>query len=136
MSVSLPPRAVPLLLLGIGTWVAGSCGYEDIAAPSEGTLRVAALTSGTGLDQNGYTVIVNNSAADEIEVVDTIYLERLDVGLYEVALGGLQENCETLTGTNPQTITVLPGDTVGVDFRVTCLTAPPPPPPPGGPPAP
>jgi hypothetical protein len=134
MSVNLPLRAFPLLLLGIGTWVAGSCGYEDIPTPTEGTLRVATLTSGSGLDANGYTVVVNNSPADEIGVVDTIYLERLDIGLYEVALGGLQENCETLTGTNPQTITVLPGDTVGVAFSVTCET--PPPPPPDGPPIP
>jgi hypothetical protein len=135
MSVHFPLRAFPFLLLGVGTWVAGSCGYEDIPTPSEGTLQVAVLTSGTGVDENGYTVIVNNTEADEIEVVDTIYLERLDTGLYEVALGGLQENCETLTGTNPQTITVLPGDTVGVTFNVTCET-PPPPPPPDGPPQP
>lgn len=134
MSVKRLPRALPLLLLGVGTLAAGSCGFNDVPTPTEGTLRVATLTTGSGLDANGYTVVVNNIPADQIGVVDTIYLDALDTGLYEVALGGLQENCETLTGTNPQTITVLPSDTVGVAFNVTCET--PPPPPPGGPPVP
>jgi hypothetical protein len=119
-----------MVLLGAGTLFSLSCGYDDIPTPSIGTLSVAVLTTGSGLDADGYTVVANNSEPVPIEVVDTVYLEELDTGPYQVALGGLQENCETLTGTNPQTKTVLPGDTVGVTFNVTCTT--PPPDPPGG----
>lgn len=114
-----------LLLLGAATLGSTACGYDDLATPGEGTLRVAALTTGTGLDANGYTVVANNSQPEPIEVVDTIYLENLDTGLYTVTLGGLQENCDALEGTNPRTITVLPADTVGVTFSVTCVTTPP-----------
>lgn len=126
MSVKHPQRGFLLpLLLGAGTLAVGSCGYDDVPTPTEGTLRVAALTQGSGLDANGYTVAVNNSQPDQIGIVDTIYLDDLEPGVYQVALGGLQENCETLTGTNPQTTTVLPGDTVGVTFNVTCESPPP-----------
>jgi hypothetical protein len=114
-----------LLLLGAGTLAWSACGYDDLATPGEGTLRVATLTTGTGLDANGYTVVANNGEPENIEVTDTIYLENLDVGLYTVTLGGLQENCEALEGTNPREITVLPADTVGVTFNVTCTTPPP-----------
>lgn len=116
---------VTLLLLGAGTLGWAACGYDDLVTPGEGTLRVAALTTGTGLDANGYTVVANNSEPEDIQPTDTIYMDNLDVGLYTVTLGGLQENCEALEGTNPRTITVLPADTVGVTFNVTCTTTPP-----------
>jgi hypothetical protein len=130
------PRPVSLLklvLLSAGTLFSLSCGYDDIPTPSTGTLSVETVTTGSGVDADGYTVVANNSAPVPIPVVGTVYLEDLDTGPYQVALGGLQENCETLRGTNPQTKTVLPGDTVGVTFNVTCVT---PPPDPDGPPKP
>lgn len=111
----------PLLLL-IGTAALGlwSCGDEQISGPTEGTILVAALTTGDDMDQNGYTFSVNNSSADPIGLLDTVFVTALEAGSYEVRLSNIAENCSPAEGTNPQTTDVTPGDTASVVFNVTC----------------
>ncbi|HEX7338085.1 MAG TPA: hypothetical protein VF252_12840 [Gemmatimonadales bacterium] len=117
----------PLLLLtGAVTVGVLSCGDEQISAPTEGTLLVAALTTGDDMDQNGYTFSVNNSGADPIGLLDTVFVTALEAGSYEVRLSGIAENCSPAAGTNPQTTDVTVGDTASVVFNVTCeLLGPP-----------
>lgn len=113
-------------LIGAVTIGLMSCGDEQISGPTEGTILVAALTTGDDMDQNGYTFSVNNSSADPIGLLDTVYVTALEAGSYEVRLSGIAENCTPEDGTNPQTTDVVAGDTASVVFNVTCELAGPP----------
>ncbi|HEU5303503.1 MAG TPA: hypothetical protein VFU40_02560 [Gemmatimonadales bacterium] len=109
-----------LLLLGVGIAGLISCGDEQISGPTEGTILVAALTTGQDFDPNGYTFSVNNGSPDPIGLQDTVYVTQLEAGDYEVRLAGIAQNCSPAEGTNPQSATVVAGDTVSVIFDVAC----------------
>jgi hypothetical protein len=111
-----------LLLILIGGISAGlvSCGDEQISGPTEGTILVAAITSGDDMDPNGYTFSVNNSSPDPIGLLDTVYVPDLEAGNYEVRLTGIADNCAPAENTNPQTVAVIAGDTVSARFDITC----------------
>lgn len=115
-----------LLLLGAGTVGTISCGDEQVFGTNEGTILVAALTTGDDLDQNGYTFSIDNGSPDPIGLQDTVFVTALEVGSYEVRLAGIAENCTPTEGTNPQTADVAAGDTVAVVFDVACEAVGPP----------
>ena len=114
-----------LLIVGSGAVALASCGDDQISGPTEGTILVAALTTGDDLDQNGYTISVNSSQANPIGLQDTLFFTALEEGDYEVLLAGVAENCAPAEGTNPQTATVVGGDTVSVIFDIACEAVPP-----------
>jgi hypothetical protein len=118
----------PLLFL-IGTGAAGlmSCGDKQISGPTEGTILVGAVTTGSDLDRNGYLFSLNNTTPTLIGLSDTVYVTALEAGAYEVRLSDIAENCLPADGTNPQTAQVLAGDTVAVHFDVACEAVLPPP---------
>lgn len=117
----------PLLLLtGAVTLGVMSCGDDQISGPTEGTIQVATVTTGSDLDPNGYTFSVNNGTPDPIGLQETVYVTDLEAGSYEVRLGGIADNCAPTESTNPQTAAVVAGDTVAVRFEVTCEVLPPP----------
>lgn len=115
------------LLIGAATLGLLSCGDEQISGPTEGTILVAALTTGDDMDQNGYTFSIDNGSPDPIGLLDTVFVTALEAGSYEVRLAGIAENCSPVQGTNPQTTDVTAGDTASVVFNVTCELAGPPP---------
>lgn len=117
----------PFFLLIAAVTVVMSCGDDQISGPTEGTILVAALTTGDDMDQNGYMFSVNNGSADPIGLLDTVFVTALEAGSYEVRLSGIAENCSPAQGTNPQTTDVTAGDTTSVIFNVTCEFAGPPP---------
>lgn len=116
--------ALRLMLLGAATMASVSCG--DSLASEQGAILVAATTVGedADVDPNGYTVAVNNGQATFIGVRDTIYVEDLDPGSYQVSLAGMAANCNTLPAENPVTVAVAPADTVNAEFEVTCDAPP------------
>jgi hypothetical protein len=115
-----------LLMTGTGALALISCGDEQISGPTEGTILVAALTTGEDMDPNGYTFSVNNGRPDPIGLLDTVWVNALEAGNYEVRLAEIATNCTPAEGTNPQTAAVAAGDTVAVIFNVTCEVLPPP----------
>jgi hypothetical protein len=117
-----------LLLMGAATMATVSCGDDQSAGPTEGTILVGARTTGSDFDVNGYLVSVNSSQGQEIGNLDTIYVTALEPGDYVVSLGGIAENCSLPPDANPKSAAVTAGDTVDVLFDVTCE----PPGPPGG----
>ncbi len=116
-------RLVPL---GAGMMASVSCGSDLVSQPTEGTILVAATTVGTDFDPNGYTVSVNNGQAGVIGNLDTIYVNDLEAGSYQVSLAGIAANCSTVPGENPVTVAVAAADTVNAEFEVTCDEPPPP----------
>jgi hypothetical protein len=121
-----PGNAVLRLLL-IGS-VAGaiSCGDDQNSVPTDGTIEIATNTEGVDFDENGYQYSVNNGQGQQIGHQQTVWVTALEPGEYEVELIDLAENCTVPAEENPQTINVVPVDTVEVRFDVTCdVLAPP-----------
>jgi hypothetical protein len=77
-------------------------------------------TVGDGSDPDGYTVSVNNDQAGGIGILDTLLVEDLVAGSYDVRLAGMAANCSTLPAENPVTVTVIRDDTVNAEFEITC----------------
>jgi hypothetical protein len=119
------PRQL-LLLVGTGAFLI-SCGDEqNFGLQDEGTILVAALTTGDDLDPNGYTFSLDNRSPESIGLQDTVFKSALEPGTYEVRLGGIAENCAPDAGTNPQTAVVVAGDTVSTVFNIACEVLQPP----------
>src|SRR6266516_967005 len=90
------------------------------AVPTTGAVRVTVATTGADLP-GGYTVSVSGGAgadvpANGVVIVSTIF----PAGDHEVGLRNVASNC-AVSGTNPQIVTIVEGDTVDVAFAVTCL---------------
>ena len=118
--------ALRLVLLGAATMASISCGDDPTTLPTEGAILVAATTVGTDFDTDGYTVSVNSTQAGVLGNLDTIYVDKLEPGNYQVSLSGIAANCSTASGLNPLTVEVVPADTVNAEFEVTCDVPPPP----------
>lgn len=109
------------LLLTAGILAINSC-QGNSTGPTVGTLLVATNTTGTDLDADGYTVVVNEGAPLAIGVLDTVHVDGLEPGLYQVGLDGVSTNCSTEG--NPREVSVPAGDTTAVNFTVTCVPRP------------
>jgi hypothetical protein len=100
-----------------------ACGDDNNGTgpppPTTGSLEVSAVTAGSDLDADGYTVSVDGGAAQAIGVNGTITVASLSAGDHTVELGGVAANC-TVTGSNPRTVTVVAGSTASTTFNVTC----------------
>lgn len=91
-------------------------------APTTGTLEVSAATTGDTLDADGYTVTLDGGDERALDRDGTVVFEDLDEGDHEVALGGVQVNCE-LDGGTARTVAVTAGETATVAFDVACAPA-------------
>ena len=94
----------------------------DVACSALGTLQVAASTTGTDLDPNGYTVLVSRSGFSTSRNVgdnEAVGINGLVAGDYDVTLSGMAGNC-TVMGLNPRIIAVPSGATAAVTFDVVC----------------
>jgi len=103
----------------------GSVTSGDIArstASSSGdTLVVSTSTSGSNLDVDGYTVTVDGTNAQLSATNGRVTFTGLAAGDHPVALSGVAANC-TVSGANPQTVTVPAGGTASATFAVSCTS--------------
>jgi hypothetical protein len=106
--------ATGLTLFGVGCGGDGGTGL-----PAPGGIDIRVVTGGPEPDPDGYTVSVDDWAGGPIGINDSRYYEEIEPGEHMVELGGLAANC-TVTGANPRTVTVAPGESVTVEFLVTC----------------
>lgn len=111
-------RGVGLPAAMVLMWSACSDG-SGIEVPA---LEIRTTTTGTGLDPDGYTVMVDDGEARPIGVTDTLFIDPLAAGPHTVTLAGVASNCG-VAGENPVTTTVAAGDQATVSFTVTCGTA-------------
>src|SRR5438445_3638309 len=123
--------------------VAGNCSVSDgntqtVTVPSGGTatvsfsvtcttppgdLTVTTSTGGSSLDPDGYTVAVDGGAGQAIGINGRVTFTSLAAGSHSVALTDVAANC-TVSGANPQTVTVPPGGSVTAPFSVSCTPLP------------
>ena len=88
--------------------------------PPTGDLTVAASTTGSSLDPDGYTVTVDGSS-QAVATNGSITFAGLAQGSHTVSLSGVASNC-TVSGSNPRTISVPGGGTASTTFSVSCAT--------------
>ncbi len=112
------PRTVTVPSGGTGsTTFSVSCTTPS----TTGNLTVTTSTTGSSLP-SGYTVTVDGSQSQAIGANSSVTFSNLAAGSHGVALTNVAANC-TVSGSNPQTVTVPSGGTVSASFSLRC-TAP------------
>src|SRR6184192_3953899 len=87
--------------------------------PETGNLTVSTSTTGSNLDPDGYTATVDGGASQSVGTNGSVTFTGLSAGSHSVALSGLAANC-SVSGANPQTVTVPSGGTATATFAVSC----------------
>jgi hypothetical protein len=117
----MPPRAYTRILLVI---IGAINGCSDPAAPlrpTMGGIEVVATTSGPAPDPNGYELRVDGQARNSpLPPNGKLVIEDLPLGQHQVELGDLAANCAPIHGYD-QSVEVVAGSTVRIDFTVACL---------------
>ena len=96
------------------------------AVSGDGSLTVNTSTTGSNLDPDGYTVVIDGGAASQPIGTNGSVTFTGPSGDHQVALSGVAANC-TVSGANPRTVTVPAGGTTTTTFSVSCAGTPPPP---------
>jgi hypothetical protein len=98
----------------------GRAGFQltcTARPPQPGTLRVSVTTTGASQD-GSYTVSVDGGTALAFSGSRTI--QNLAAGSHSVLLGDVADNC-TVSGSNPQAVTVTAAQTTVLSFTVSCV---------------
>ena len=129
------PHAVALTELPAGCAVAGenprtvniepgATAHQTFAvtcSPVIGSIHIVTTSSGPP-DLDGYLVAVDAAVPLPVASAGEVTFPNIAAGVHTVTLSGLAPGC-TVTGDNPQGVTVSPPATAEVSFLVTC-TAP------------
>lgn len=90
-------------------------------SPVAGLLIVEAVTTGTELDPDGYTVSVDGSATRTIGTNGSVTFEGLTPGEHVVSLENIADNCSLLDEeTNPRVVTLSADASTNTAFQVQC----------------
>ena len=93
-----------------------------VTCATTGSILVLTVTTGSGLDPDGYLVSVDGGAPQPIGINATLLIEGLAFGAHTVELSGAAGNCH-IDGENPLTVNVVPINSVSPGFAVSCLAA-------------
>jgi hypothetical protein len=89
-----------------------------------GSIVVTAQTTGSDIDPDGYTILVNGDALASVPASGQQTIPGLTPGDYVVQLDGVAGNCQ-IDGTNGRRVTVLDGQSSPVNYSITCDALPP-----------
>ncbi|MGH7513359.1 MAG: hypothetical protein ACREOQ_10590 [Gemmatimonadales bacterium] len=95
----------------------------EVACPAWPTLRVAAVTSGSDPDTDGYQLQVDGDPQQPLGDNASVTLE-LAPGAHTLTLRGVAPNC-AVVGANPRPVTLASGEAGEVGFEVSCTPLPP-----------
>ena len=108
-------HVVAALALGIA-----ACGGDSLTIPSNtGVLEVSTSTTGSEPDPDGYTLQVDADQPQAIGASATLQVQNLTPGTHNVLLSGMAANC-SVSGDNPQTVTIAVGEKTSVAFALVC----------------
>jgi Tol biopolymer transport system component len=99
--------------------VAASCKSDTTEPPTVGSIQVDVATTGSDLDADGYTVLVDGGSGEAVGVSGSVTFSDLSQGNHEVTLDGLAANC-SVTGSNPRTVSVTAGEVSQITMDVVC----------------
>ena len=99
----------------------GSTTFSVSCSATSGSLAVTTSTTGSNVDPDGYSVTVDGSRSQAIATNGSVTFSGLSAGDHTVALSGVAGNC-SVSGANPQTVSVPAGGTASTTFSVSCST--------------
>ena len=102
----------------------GSTTFSVSCSATSGSLAVTTSTTGSNVDPDGYTVTVDGNRSQAIATNGSVTFSGLSAGDHTVALSGVAGNC-SVSGANPQTVSVPAGATASTTFSVSCSTTSP-----------
>jgi len=92
----------------------------DFDVITTGTLEVIIETTGSQPDPDGYSLMLDGSNTEAVDVNDTAQIKNLDDGSYDLELANVSSNC-TIEGENPRNLNIAAGETTSTTFNVECL---------------
>ena len=122
---SLLRTSVPVSMLGLlGCGGGSGGGPTGPNGPTAGTLEIITSTTGSDLDPDGYSLTVDEGAANPLAPNGADTVASLNVGNHTVTLAGVASNC-TLGGDNPRSVEIAAGSMASLRFELACSqTAP------------
>jgi alpha-tubulin suppressor-like RCC1 family protein len=86
-----------------------------------GSIDVTVVTTGQGLDPDGYLVHLDGDSGTEITANGSLSFPDLSVGNHTMELSEVADNC-TVLSSNPQTVSVPLSDAAQATFEVECIS--------------
>jgi Tol biopolymer transport system component len=108
-----------VLALMMGLFGCGGGSGGGPTGPTEGTLEVITSTTGSDLDPDGYSLTVDQDAAQPLGSNGADTVAALAAGNHAVTLAGVASNC-VLGGENPRTVDVAAGSMASLRFEIAC----------------
>jgi len=105
---------LPVTLVGSST----TATFSVSCTATTGSLKVTTSTTGSDLDPDGYTVVVDGSQSKAIGINSSVTFSGLSPGDHSVQLNGLAQNCTV--SSNPRTESITVGNTTTTTFSVGC----------------
>ena len=110
------PRAVSVTAGSTAT-----ATFEVDCSAMVGSIDVTVVTTGQGLDPDGYLVHLDGDGGTEITANGSLSFPDLAVGNHTVELSEVADNC-TVVSSNPQTVSVPLSDAAQATFEVECIS--------------
>ena len=88
--------------------------------PKTGTVQVSAVTSGSELDTDGYSLVVGSRVSSGVPANGSFNMTGIPEGDHSVSLGGVSDNC-AVDAPHPRMVTVGNGQVVSVGFVISCV---------------
>ena len=105
---------LPVTLVGSST----TATFSVTCTATTGSLKVTTNTTGSDLDPDGYTVVVDGSQSKAIGINSSVTFSGLSPGDHSVQLNGIAQNCTV--SSNPRTVSITVGNTTATTFSVSC----------------
>lgn len=106
----------------VAVFVGVSCSDDENGPTNtvtEGSIQVQVTTTGSDLDPDGYTVLVDGANGQAVGLDGSVTFSDLAEGNHEVSIDGVAANC-SVTGDNPRTVAVTAGEVAQTAFDVVC----------------
>src|SRR2546426_219451 len=100
------------------TGSSATASFSVSCTATTGSLTVTTNTTGSNLDPDGYTVLVDGSQNKAIGINNSVTFSGLSPGNHSVQLNGLAQNCTV--SSNPRTVSITAGSTTKTTFSVGC----------------
>jgi len=94
--------------------------FEVVCSELSGGIRVITATAGSGLDPDGYRVVLDAGDPQPIGDVDTLEVNALTPGDHQVQLLDVADNC-SIAGEATRSVVVAAGVVAEVEFQVDCV---------------
>src|SRR5688572_27440210 len=91
----------------------------SLPSPTSGAIAVTTVTTGGGVDPDGYSLLLDGVDRGAIGLNASISLAGLTSGSHTIGITGVAANCQ-LSGENPRSVTVPAGASIQVSFALSC----------------